>query len=126
VRDVVAQVAAGRDEVRRFVADTLDRLDVLCGELEQRHQITAAERSRLDEQSRQLATEVERQRAAVAAERERVREEVHREVSAAMAGLAEVIAQQRQQLAHERAQWQEELKRLRELVERRDQRPKSS
>jgi glycerol-3-phosphate O-acyltransferase len=115
--EALAQLVAGREELERFLEDVFRQLEKLWSQLEERQQTLVAERLRLDEQVREHAAEMERQRAAVDGPQSPTRDQVRQEVTEATASLAEAMVHQRRQMDEERARWREELTRMRQLLE---------
>lgn len=116
-REALADLAASREDLERFLTEVLDHLGTLWGQLEERQVALASERQQFELEMRQRAEELERQSAEVARRKRPPRNEMRRGVAAATAEFAEAMVHQRLQMAEERAKWHEELKQMRRLLE---------
>jgi len=117
-REALAEIVAGRDELEQFLTEVYGHLETLWNRLEERQRAMASAGQRLGEESRKRAEELDRQWAALGDRKKRARQQVQRGVAAATAEFAEAMAHQRLQMAEERAKWHDELKQVRQLLER--------
>ena len=109
-REALAEFAAGREEMERFLTEMLDNLESLWSRLEERHRAIASQGAQLD-------GEPDGKSAALGDRKKRSRNELRRGVAAATAEFAEAMVHQRLRMAKERAKWHEELKQMRQLLE---------
>ncbi len=116
-RAALAELAAGRGELDRFLEGFFGELGKLGDELRERQRSLVAQRQAMEQQLNQQAEELRRQRASLDEQQHRIREQVRQEVAEASAEFAEALVQQRRQMAEERSQWLEELTRMRQLLE---------
>lgn len=145
VRDCLVQLAESHDQVADFLRGLFHQLEELWGELLRQQRVWQAEKERACKELESQAAELQRQQAAMEAERQRFQAEMQRAweahqerlaqsqaaesrqrealenelelVRMRAAELAESLAEQGRQIAQERAQWGEELRRMRRLLE---------
>ncbi len=145
VRQSLAVLCTSHEELAHFLASTFDQLETLSAELTERQRAFLAEREASRRELTRAQDELREQREALEASRaklplggsvgessdaalreqlqslEQERTLLEREldsVRARAAELAESLSHQQRQMAEDRAQWGEELKSLRRLVER--------
>lgn len=145
VRDSLAQLAESHDQVAHFLRSLFQQLEELWGQMLRQERTWQAERERARKELESRAAELQRQQTALEAERGRLQAEMARAleeqqgrlaqvqaeearqreslenelelVRMRAAELAESLAEQSRQIAQERAQWTEELQRMRRLLE---------
>lgn len=145
VRDCLAQLAESHDQVADFLRGLFQQLEDLWGQMLRQERAWQAEHQRALKELESQAAELQRQREALEAERQRLQAEAERTLEAEhqrqtqalaeesrqrevlenelevvrmrAAELAESLAEQSRQIAQERAQWSEEIARMRRLLE---------
>ena len=133
IRQSLAEFSAGHEEFDHLIGEVFDEFDELTGRLLARQESCTETQRRTQADLDQATAELERQRAATAAARDEVgrlqeeRNELRHErllleaeldtVRNRAAETAEALAEQRRELAVERTQWTEELKRMRRVTE---------
>jgi len=145
VRDCLVQLAESHDQVADFLRGLFQQLEELWGEVLRQQRLWQAQQQQARKELESQAAELQRREASLEAERQRLQTELERalakhhehlaEIQAAesrqrealenelelvrmrAAELAESLAEQGRQIAQERAQWNEELRRMRRLLE---------
>ncbi len=145
MRQSLAVLCTSHDELARFLANTFGQLETLSAELSERQRAFVAEREASQRELSRAQGALQEQREALDASRAELplrasspdscdaalREQLHSleqertlleseldSVRTRAAELAENLSHQQRQMAEDRAQWGEELKSLRRLVER--------
>lgn len=116
-REALAELAASREELERFLAEVLGHLESLWGQLEERESELASQRQRLELESRRRSEELNGRSEEQGRRKRTRRNELRRGIAAATAEFAEAMVHQRFQMAEERAKWHEELTQMRRLLE---------
>lgn len=145
VRQCLAQLAESHDQVADFLGGLFQQLEELWGQMLRHQRRWQAEHEQACKELEARAAELQQQQQGLEAERQRLHAELERalaeqhqrlaEAQAAetrqrealenelelvrmrAAELAESLAEQSRQIAQERAQWSDELKRMRRLLE---------
>lgn len=145
VRDCLTQLAESHDQVADFLRELFRQLEDLWGQMLRQERAWQAQHQQGCKELKRQAAELQRQQKALEAERQRLQAEMERALEAEhqrqaqaqaeetrqrealenelelvrmrAAELAESLAEQSRQIAQERAQWSEELKRMRRLLE---------
>lgn len=117
------RICASHEEFHDFFGGLFDQLDALCAELVRRQKAWQSQRRRAERELQQRGEQLQKQLHRVEKELAKVKQQrmvLETELETVRnraAEMAETLARQRRQSAHEREQWTGELKQVRRLLE---------